>query len=122
MLKQLGVETVECLVANDDETYTYNKRVNRLPPVQEHRMIVRAVERGVTEAVIADALGLEVGSIRARFRGKGPAPDALLPPRILAFLLAATGFLVPGGGTPYAISWAAAWLLVAYHERRLAMR
>jgi hypothetical protein len=65
---QLGIETVECLVANDDETYTYNKRVNRLPPVQEHRMIVRAIERGVTEAVIADALGLEVQSIRARFR------------------------------------------------------
>ncbi len=31
-------------------------------------MIVRAIERGVTEAVIADALGLEVQSIRARFR------------------------------------------------------
>ncbi|MBX9796514.1 MAG: ParB N-terminal domain-containing protein [Sphingomonas sp.] len=68
VLKQLGIERVECLVANDDETYTYNKRVNRLPPIQEHRMIVRAIERGVTEAVIADALGLEVGSIRARFR------------------------------------------------------
>ncbi|WP_430389538.1 plasmid partitioning protein RepB C-terminal domain-containing protein [Blastomonas fulva] len=56
------------MVANDDETYTYNKRVNRLPPVQEHRMIVRAIERGVTAAMIADALGLEVQSIRARFR------------------------------------------------------
>ena len=67
-LRQLEIPTVECLVANDDETYTYNKRVNRLPPVQEHRMIVRAIERGVTEAVIADALGLEVQSIRARFR------------------------------------------------------
>lgn len=67
-IKQLGIATVECLVANDDETYTYNKRVNRLPPVQEHRMIVRSIERGVTEAVIADALGLEVQSIRARFR------------------------------------------------------
>lgn len=68
VLKQLAIETVECLVANDDETYTYNKRVNRLPPVQEHRMIVRAIERGVTAAMIADALGLEVQSIRARFR------------------------------------------------------
>lgn len=67
-LKQLGIETVNCLVANDDETYTYNKRRNRLPPVQEHRMIVRAVERGVKEDVIADALGLEVQSIRVRFR------------------------------------------------------
>jgi RepB plasmid partitioning protein/ParB-like nuclease domain len=67
-LKQLGIETVDCLIANDDETYTYNKRVNRLPPVQEHRMIVRAVERGVTPATIADALGLEVQTVRARFR------------------------------------------------------
>jgi hypothetical protein len=31
-------------------------------------MIVRAIERGVTAAMIADALGLEVQSIRARFR------------------------------------------------------
>jgi hypothetical protein len=67
-IKQLEIAAVECLVANDDETYSYNKRVNRLPPVQEHRMIVRSIERGVTEAVIADALGLEVQSIRARFR------------------------------------------------------
>lgn len=31
-------------------------------------MIVRAVERGVTPATIADALGLEVQTVRARFR------------------------------------------------------
>ena len=67
-LKQLGVETVNCLVATDEETYTYNKRINRLPPVQEHRMIVRAVSRGVAAATIADALGLEVQSIQKRFR------------------------------------------------------
>ncbi len=67
-LKQLGIGTVECLVADDDETYTYNKRISRLPPVQEHRMIVRAIERGVAATAIADALGLEVPSIRRRFR------------------------------------------------------
>jgi hypothetical protein len=66
-LKQLGIKTVDCLVANDDEAYSYNKRVNRLPPVQEHRMIASSIKRGVT-SVIADALGLEVKSIRARFR------------------------------------------------------
>lgn len=38
-LKALGVEDVKCLVATDDDTYTYNKRINRLPPIQEHRMI-----------------------------------------------------------------------------------
>lgn len=67
-LKDLGITMVECLVATDEETYTYNKRINRLPPVQEHRMIVRATERGVAQAKIADALGLEVQSIRKRFR------------------------------------------------------
>jgi hypothetical protein len=36
-LKALGVEDVECLVAISDDTYTYNKRINRLPPIQEHR-------------------------------------------------------------------------------------
>lgn len=67
-LKQLGTETVNCLVATDEETYTYNKRINRLPPVQEHRMIVRAVSRGVAATTIADALGLEVASIQKRFK------------------------------------------------------
>ena len=67
-LKELGTETVDCLVATDDETYTYNKRVNRLPPLQEHRMIARAVERGVAPTVIAEALGLDVASIHRKFR------------------------------------------------------
>lgn len=65
-LKDLGIDRVECIVATDDDTYTYNKRVNRLVPVQEHRMIVRAIQRGVPESKIAEALGLEAGSIRRR--------------------------------------------------------
>lgn len=67
-LKDLGIGKAECLIATDEETYTYNKRVNRLPPVQEHRMIARAIERGVPPAKIGDALGLDVQSIRKRFR------------------------------------------------------
>lgn len=77
ILKQLSVKSVECLIATDEDTYTYNKRVNRLPPVQEHRMIVRAIERGVSPAQIADALGLEVRTIRRRSRLlDGINPDA----------------------------------------------
>jgi hypothetical protein len=67
-LKDLGIVEVECLISIDDETYTFNKRVNRLVPVQEHRMIVKAVERGVPENQIAEALGLEVTSVRRRSR------------------------------------------------------
>lgn len=45
-LKELGTETVDCLVATDDETYTYNKRVNRLPPLQEHHDRASSRARG----------------------------------------------------------------------------
>ena len=76
-LRQLSIDAVACLVATDEETYTYNKRVNRLAPIQEHRMIVRAIERGVDPAQIADALGLDVQTIRKRSRLlEGVAPDA----------------------------------------------
>lgn len=68
VLKDLGTETVECLVSKDDEAYTYNKHINRLSPVQEHRMITRAVERGVPEDQIAEALGMEITSVRRRQR------------------------------------------------------
>lgn len=67
-LRELGQETVECLVSTDDEAFTYNKRVNRLSPPQEHRMIVRAIERGVSEARLAEALGINVAAVQRRAR------------------------------------------------------
>ena len=68
VLKDLGIAEAECLVATDDETYTYNKRISRLPPIQEHRMVLRLVDRGVPEPRIAEALGLDVGTIKKRIR------------------------------------------------------
>ncbi len=77
-LVDLGIDKVECLIATDDETYTYNKRINRLVPVQEHKMVVRAIERGVPEEQIAEALGLEVTSVRRRARMlDGICPEAI---------------------------------------------
>lgn len=77
-LKDLGIERVECLIATDDETYTYNKRINRLVPVQEHKMVVNAIKRGVPEAQIAEALGLEVNSVRRRAHMlDGICPEAI---------------------------------------------
>jgi hypothetical protein len=62
-LKQLKETDVTCLVSTDDEAFTYNKHISRLSIIQEHRMIVRAVQRGVPEAKIAQALDLDVSSI-----------------------------------------------------------
>jgi hypothetical protein len=65
-LKELGETTSSCLVSTDDEAFTYNKHVNRISPIQEHRMILRAVERGVPEEKIAKALDVNVGQIIAK--------------------------------------------------------
>ena len=66
VLKDLGIEHVECLVSTDDEAFTYNQRISRLAPIQEHRMILKAVERGVSEEKIALALDLNPSSIRRK--------------------------------------------------------
>lgn len=68
ILKDMGAEQVECLVSTDDEAFTYNKRVSRLAPIQEHRMILKAIEQGVPEEKIAVALDLKPHSIRRKAR------------------------------------------------------
>jgi hypothetical protein len=65
-LRTLGSTDASCVVADDDESFTYNKRVNRLAPIQEHYMIVRALERGVPEEKLARALNVDVKGIRQR--------------------------------------------------------
>jgi ParB-like chromosome segregation protein Spo0J len=76
ILKDIGRSDVTCLVSTDDEAFTYNKRVNRLAMVQEHRMIVKAVQRGVPEERIAKALNVDVRSIvRKRRLLEGICPE-----------------------------------------------
>jgi ParB-like chromosome segregation protein Spo0J len=64
-LKQLGQAQAECLIANDDECFTYNARVSRVTPIQEHRMIQKAVEMGVKPDRIAAALNIPVRVVKA---------------------------------------------------------
>jgi ParB-like chromosome segregation protein Spo0J len=65
-LGELGATSAPCLVAHDDEGFTYNKRVNRLATVQEHYMIVKALERGVSEERLARALNIDIRQIRLK--------------------------------------------------------
>ena len=64
--RELGYHQIACLCARDDEGFTYNKRVNRLATVQEHYMLLRALERGVSEDRLARALALNIESIRRK--------------------------------------------------------
>ena len=65
-LIDLGHTTAPCLIADDDEAFTYNKRVNRLATVQEHYMIVKALERGVSEEKLARALNIDIKLMKLR--------------------------------------------------------
>ncbi|MGP8438970.1 plasmid partitioning protein RepB C-terminal domain-containing protein [Paraburkholderia fungorum] len=62
-LRELGFPEAACLIATDDESYTYNNHVNRLPTIQEHYMIRRVIERGVSPERLARALAVDVTSI-----------------------------------------------------------
>lgn len=62
--RELGLKTVECIASTDDESFTYNARINRISPVQEHHMIMQAIRNGVSEEKIAGVLNRSVESIR----------------------------------------------------------
>jgi len=62
-LTELGFTEAPFLVATDDEAYTYNSRINRLSTIQEHFMIRRAIERGLSMERLAKALSVDVSHI-----------------------------------------------------------
>jgi hypothetical protein len=88
VLKDNGEKEVVCLISTDDEAFTYNKRINRLAIIQEHRMIVKAVERGVSEQRIASALDVNVAMIirkRSLLDGICPEVAELLKDKDIAY-------------------------------------
>jgi hypothetical protein len=67
-LKELGHTVVVCLVSTDDEAFTYNRHISRLATIQEHKMILKAVELGAPAARIAKALRINPSGLRKRIR------------------------------------------------------
>jgi len=61
-----GAKEVVCLVATEDEAFTYNRRVSRIATIQEHKMILQAVKRGVPEERLARALNVNIDLIRKK--------------------------------------------------------
>ena len=68
VLKDRGATEIDCLISTDDEAFTYNKRISRLAIIQEHKMILKAIERGVPQARLARALNINVTSLQERTR------------------------------------------------------
>jgi hypothetical protein len=68
VLKELGEPTALCIMAKDDEGYTFNSRLNRIAIIQEHKMILNAIERGVPEERIAAVFHVNPDNIRRKRR------------------------------------------------------
>jgi hypothetical protein len=66
ILKARGETEVVCLIALDDEAFTYNKRVSRIAIIQEHKMILNAIRKGVSEERLARALNVNIANIRMK--------------------------------------------------------
>ncbi len=77
-LKELGMGVGPCLLALDEESYTYNHRINRLSTVQEHYIIRRAIDRGVSKERLARAFNVNLSSINRRINLlEGICPEAI---------------------------------------------
>lgn len=66
ILRERGEKEAVCLVATDDEAFTYNRRISRIAIIQEHKMILNAVRKGVSEERLARALNVNIASIRTK--------------------------------------------------------
>ena len=64
-MKELEITSADCIIANDDEGFTYNARISRLPAIQEHKMISRAVKNGASLERIAAALNISPRLVQA---------------------------------------------------------
>jgi ParB-like chromosome segregation protein Spo0J len=66
VLKEAGAKEARCILATDDESYTYNRRVNTIPPIAQHLMLLEALRNGLSEERIAKSLNVDVSVIRRK--------------------------------------------------------
>jgi len=66
VLKDRGATEAKCILATDDESYTYNRRVNSIPPIAQHLMLLEALQNGLTEERIAKSLDVDISVIRRK--------------------------------------------------------
>lgn len=78
ILKSAGEQEVFCLISTEDDSFTYNHKVNQISPIQEHFMIMRALDSGVSEDRIAATLNVDIAAIRKkRDLLEGICPEAV---------------------------------------------
>ena len=86
-LKALGAIEALCLISTDDEAFTYNRQINRLTPIQEHKMILSALKKGIGASRIAAVLGINVDQVHDRenlLKGLAPEVAEMLKVRMVS--------------------------------------
>lgn len=68
VLKTLGKISVTCLIATDDEAFSFNKYLCKLATIQEHKMILKLVENGMPERRIAEVMRVDISTLRTKIR------------------------------------------------------
>jgi len=77
-LREIGAEKALCLVSTEDDAFTYNDKISGLSLIQEHRMILKALDGGVTEEEIAKALDIDLRTVISRKKMlEGIHPEAV---------------------------------------------
>ncbi len=77
-LKDIGEERVACLVSTVYDTYTPNKKVNRLTIIQIQKMLKEAVRVGVPEDMLCSALNISSDSLKSNLSVlKGICPEVI---------------------------------------------
>ncbi len=78
VFKDLQISNAPCLIATFEDTFSYNKRVSRLNSIYEHKMILKAVDSGVSLKKLSEALGISEKTIKDRFRMlEGICPEVI---------------------------------------------
>ncbi|WP_333662387.1 plasmid partitioning protein RepB C-terminal domain-containing protein [Acinetobacter sp.] len=57
----------KCIISTEDDTFTYNNKVNRLASIQSVNMIINAVNIGVPISIISQTLNISEKTIRGKF-------------------------------------------------------
>lgn len=77
-LKDIGEERVACLVSTVYDTYTPNKKVNRITIIQIQKMLKEAVRVGVPEDMLCSALNISSDSLKSNLSVlKGICPEVI---------------------------------------------
>lgn len=77
-LQELSIEKAFCIISTIPDSFTPNKQVNQIAVIQQHNMIKKAIDSGVSVKKLSAALGVGEELINRRYSlAKGIDPEVI---------------------------------------------